>query len=253
MENSKPVLTPVAEKMKMARHKAGKDVNVTGYKSLIGNSRYLVATRLDISFGVGLLSRFMEEPRESHWQAAKRILSCVKGTMNDGILYFANNVVKLVGYTDSDWAGDIATRKSTSGCAFHLGSAVFSCSSKKQQVVALLTVEEEYIAATSCATQAIWLRKILEILQHKQDAPTSIFCYNKSAIALSKNPVFHGRCKHIDIKYHKIRELVAEKQISIEYYPTDCQIADIFTKPFKTELFLRLKKSLGMANLSDLV
>lgn len=185
MENSKSVLTPIAEKMKMARHKVGKDVNVIGYKSLIGNLRYLVATRPDISFGVGLLSRFMEEPRESHWQAAKRILRYVKGTMNDGIFYFANNVAKLVGYTDSDWAGDIETRKSTSGYAFHLGLVVFSWSSKKQQLVALSTVEAEYIAATSCATQAIWLRKILEILQHKQDAPTSIFYDNKSTIALS--------------------------------------------------------------------
>ncbi|KAG6470996.1 hypothetical protein ZIOFF_072087 [Zingiber officinale] len=154
---------------------------------------------------------------------------------------------------NSDWAGDVETRKSTSGYAFHLGSAIFSWSSKKQPVVALSTTEAEYIAATNCAMQAIWLRKILDFLQHKQDGPTTIFCDNKSTITLSKNPVFHGRCKHIDIKYHKIREWVAEKQINIEYCPSECQVADIFTKPMKTEIFLKLKKAIGMANICDLV
>ncbi|KAG6490390.1 hypothetical protein ZIOFF_051686 [Zingiber officinale] len=154
---------------------------------------------------------------------------------------------------NSDWAGDVETRKSTSGYAFHLGSAIFSWSSKKQPVVALSTTEVEYIAATNCAIQAIWLRKILDFLQHKQDGPTTIFCDNKSTIALSKNPVFHGRSKHIDIKYHKIREWVAEKQINIEYCPSECQVADIFTKPMKTEIFLKLKKAIRMANICDLV
>ncbi|KAG6521246.1 hypothetical protein ZIOFF_018357 [Zingiber officinale] len=153
---------------------------------------------------------------------------------------------------NSDWAGDVETRKSTSGYAFHLGSAIFSWSSKKQPVVALSTTEAEYIAATNCAMQAIWLKKILDFLQHKQDGPTTIFCDNKSTIALSKNPVFHCRCKHIDIKYHKIREWVAEKQINIEYCPSECQVADIFTKPMKTEIFLKLKKAIGMANICDL-
>lgn len=254
MKDCKSVLTPVAEKMKLSKDEGGENVNVTTYKSLIGSLRYLVATRPDISFGVGLLSRFMEEPKESHWAVAKRILRYIKGTSNDGIFYSTNEVVKLVGYTDSDWAGDIETRKSTSGYAFYLGSAIFSWSSKKQQVVALSTAEAEYIAATNCATQAIWLRKILEFLQHQQDAPTTIFCDNKSAIALSKNPVFHGRSKHIDIKYHKIRELVARKQISIEYCSSDCQVADIFTKPLKTESFLKLKKAIGITSFfSDLV
>ncbi|PNX70600.1 type I inositol 145-trisphosphate 5-phosphatase 12-like protein [Trifolium pratense] len=95
-----------------------------------------------------------------------------------------------------------------------------SWSSKKQPVVALSTAEAEYIAATSCATQTVWLRRILEVMHHKQDSPTEILCDNKSAIALSKNPVFHGRSKHIDIRFHKIRELVDEKEVVIEYCPT---------------------------------
>ncbi|XP_057751139.1 secreted RxLR effector protein 161-like [Arachis stenosperma] len=149
MEHSKPVSTPVEEKFKLLREDKGGAVNHTYYKSLIGSLRYLTATRPDIVFGIGLLSRFMEEPCTNHLQAAKRILRYIKGTLNDGIYYENTNEVNLVGYTYSDWAGDIETRKSTSGL-FHLGSGAISWSSKKQPVVALSTAEE-YIAAASCA------------------------------------------------------------------------------------------------------
>ena len=115
--------------------------------------------------------------------------------------FFYKNIddVKLVGYTDSDQAGDIETRKSTSGYAFHLGIDAISWSSKKQLVIALSTVEVEYVVAASYATQAICLRRILEVLHQRQSPPTTIFFDNKSAIALCKNPVFHRRSKHIDI------------------------------------------------------
>ncbi|KAG2404035.1 Retrovirus-related Pol polyprotein from transposon TNT 1-94 Protease [Vigna angularis] len=246
MEYSKPISIPVEEKLKLKRDSDERRVDSTYYKSLIGSLRYLTATRPDIVFGVGLLSRFMEEPRASHLQGAKRILRYIKGTLTEGIFYSNNSNVKLVGYTDSDWAGDIETRKSTSGYTFHLGTGVVSWSSKKQPTIALSTAEAEYIAVTSCATQAIWMRRMLEAMHQMQDTPTVIHCDNKSAISLSKNPVFHGRSKHIDIRFHKIRELVAKKEVVIKYLPTDEQVADIFTKPLKTELFYKLKKMLGM-------
>nr|KYP39876.1 Retrovirus-related Pol polyprotein from transposon TNT 1-94 [Cajanus cajan] len=110
MENSKLVSTPVEGKLKLTSDIEGKKVNPTLYKSLIGSLRYLIATRPDIVYGVGLLSRFMEKPRDSHWQAAKRILRYIKGTLTEGIFYDKDIDVNLVGYTDSDWAGDIETR-----------------------------------------------------------------------------------------------------------------------------------------------
>jgi len=164
MEHSKPISTPVEEKLKLTRESDGKRVDPTHYKSLIGSLRYLTATRPDIVYGVGLLSRYMEEPRVSHLQGAKSILRYIKGTLTDGIFYGNNSDVKLVGYTDSDWAGDTETRKSTSGYVFHLGTGAISWSSKKQPVVALSTAEAEYIAATSYATQTVWLRRILEVM-----------------------------------------------------------------------------------------
>ncbi|XP_016169150.1 uncharacterized protein LOC107611769 [Arachis ipaensis] len=126
MEHSKPVPTPVEEKFKLLREDKGREINSTYYKSLIGSLKYLTATRPNIVFGVGLLSRFMEEPYTNHLQAAKRILRYIKGTLNDGSYYENTNEVNLVGYTDSDWAGDIETRKSISKFAFHLGSSAIS-------------------------------------------------------------------------------------------------------------------------------
>jgi len=252
MESSIPILTPIEERLKLGKDGSGDLVNPTYFKQLVASLRYLTSTRPDIVFGVGLISRFMEAPRQSHLQAAKRILRYIKGTQSDGIFYSCTNNVELVGYTDSDWAGDIEKRKSTSGYVFHLGTGIFSWSSKKQQVVALSTAEAEYIAAGSTATQAVWLRRILSVLQHKQEGPTKILCDSKSAIALSKNPVFHGRSKHIDIKFHFIRDLVNDKEIELEFVRSEDQVADIFTKPLKAELFLKMKRLMGMMKFEDL-
>ncbi|KAL2333879.1 hypothetical protein Fmac_015092 [Flemingia macrophylla] len=146
MENSKPIPTLVEENLKLKRDSDERRINSTYYKSMIGSLRYLTATRPDIVFGVGLLSRFMEKPHACHLQGAKRILRYIKGTLIEGVFYANNYIVKLVGYTDSDWAGNIETRKNTSGYTCHLGTGAISWSSKKQPIVAFSTTEVEYIA-----------------------------------------------------------------------------------------------------------
>ena len=145
------------------------------------------------------------------------MLRYVKGTKGFGILYTANEDFKLVGYTDSDWAGSIDDRKSTSGYVFHIGSCAISWASKKQPIVAQSTVEAEYIAANVAACQVVWLRRILTDLNERQEDGTTIYCDNISSIALSKNPVFHGRRKHIETRYHFIKELVENGDIKMEY------------------------------------
>lgn len=130
-------------------------------------------------------------------EAAKRILRYIKGTQSHGILYTLVEECALVGYTDSDWASDVEEHKSTSGYVFHMGSAALSWSSKKQQVVALSTAEVEYMAAASCACQAVWLRRLLDTLKQTPVDPTILYCDNKSAIALTRNPVFHGHSKQL--------------------------------------------------------
>ncbi|TXG65824.1 hypothetical protein EZV62_007099 [Acer yangbiense] len=138
MEGCKSILTPVEERLKLVKDVSSELVYATIFQRLVGSLRYLTSTRLDIAYGVGLIIRFMDSPRQSHLQVGKRILLYVKSILDDGIFYSSANKIELVGYTDSDWEDDMEERKSTSGYAFHLGFRVFSWSSKKQQVVALL-------------------------------------------------------------------------------------------------------------------
>ena len=122
--------------------------------------------------------------------------------------------------------------------------------SKKQPIVTLSTCEAEYVAATSCVCHAIWLRNLLKELRWSQEKPTKIYVDNKSAMALAKNPVFHDRSKHIDTRYHYIRECITRNDVHMEYVKSQDQIADIFTKPLKQEDFIRLRNSLGVIRLS---
>ena len=162
----------------------------------------------------------MQEPHELHWKAAKRILHYVQGTHNYGIHYAAGVDFDLVGYTDSDWAGDSQDHKSTSGYCFSLGSGPVCWSSKKQSAISLSSIEAEYRGAVNATTEAIWLQNILTEFGISFRKPTVIFCDNQSAIQISKNPVHHQRTKHIEIHMHYIRELIHANIIDLKYIPT---------------------------------
>ncbi|KAL0853708.1 hypothetical protein Bca101_058860 [Brassica carinata] len=189
----------------------------------------------------------MEHPTTTHFKAAKRILRYIKGTINFGLYYSISDDFKLVGYSDSDWGGDIDDQKSTSGFVFFIGEIAFTWMSKKQPIVTLSTSEAEYVAATSCVCHAIWLRNLLKELNLPQEKPTKIFVDNKSAIALAKNPVFHDRSKHIDTY---IRECVTNMDVQLEYVKTNDQVDDIFTKPLKREDFIKMRSLLGVTKSS---
>ncbi|KAL0325747.1 UNVERIFIED_CONTAM: Retrovirus-related Pol polyprotein from transposon RE2 [Sesamum radiatum] len=191
-------------------------------------------------------SMFMQSPSQVHYAAAKRILRYLRGTKDFGIWYKSTNDAKLVGYTDSDWAGSVDDMKSTSGYTFSLGSGIFSWASKKQATVAQSSTEAEYIAAAATSNQAIWLRRILEDIGEKQEEPTTIYCDNKSAIAITKNPVQHSRTKHIDIKYHSLREATTRGEIELKYCSTEEQLADIFTKALPRNKFEELRMKIGV-------
>ena len=190
----------------------------------------------------------MENPTEIHLLAAKRILRYLQGTRDFGLFYKKGEKSDLFGFTDSDYAGDQDDRRSTSGYVFMLGTGAVSWSSKKQPIVTLSTTEAEFVAATACACQAIWLKKLLEELQFKEDKPTLIYCDNSSAIKLSKNPVLHGRSKHIDVKYHFLRDLTNDGVINLVYCRSEDQVADIQTKPLKLATFVKLRGLLGVCS-----
>ncbi|TXG51085.1 hypothetical protein EZV62_023609 [Acer yangbiense] len=150
-----------------------------------------------------------------------------------------------------DYAGDLEDRKSTSGYVFMLSSGAVSWSSKKQPVVTLSTTEAEFVAAASCACQVVWMRRILEKLGHTQGDSTTIFCDNSSTIKLSKNPVMHGRSKHIDVRFHFLRDLTKEGAVELIHCGTQDQVADVMTKPLKLDLFLKMRELLGVREVPD--
>ena len=215
MKNCNVVNTPVAMVSKLTREGEGKIINPTLFRSLIGSLWYLLSTRPDIVYSVGLLSKYMEKPKESHWLAVKRILRYIKGTMDFGLLYSYNNDATLYGYSDSDWGGNQDERKSTTRYVFYLGSTTFTWMSKKQSIVALSTCEAEYVASSTSIYEAIWLKILLKEFDHSQEEPIIIYVDNKSAIKHSKNPIQHGRSKHIDMKYHFLRDYVKQKVVKL--------------------------------------
>ena len=210
-----------------------KPVNTREYQAIIGSLTYAsIATRPDLSAAVGVLSQFMTKPGPQHWQGIKRVLRYVKGTTNYG-LYFdcsKNESFSLYGYSDADWAGDISTRKSTSGYSFTLGGAKISWKSKRQSIVALSTTEAEYVALCHAAQEVVWLRRLLASVNLVQAEPTKVHEDNQGTMALSRNPKSHPRTKHIDIKFHYVREVIEKKKMDLFYRPTEYMIADIMTK-----------------------
>ncbi|KAF8380468.1 hypothetical protein HHK36_027954 [Tetracentron sinense] len=172
--------------------------------------------------------------------------TCMEGFTGNAMNGTVKSKVRsqLVGYTNSDWAGDFDERKRTSGYVFFMGNMAFSWSSKKQLIVTLSTCEAEYVAASSGVCHAIWLRNMLKELQIMQEEPTKIYLDNKSAIAIANNPILYERSKHIDTRFHFIREHVKDKEIELIHVKSQDNISDIFTKPLKHESFLLLWKQL---------
>lgn len=202
-------------------------------------------------YGVGLLSRFVSNPSKHHYGAAKRILRYIAGTADYGIMYENSYELKLIGFTDSDWAGSLDDHRSNSGNVFLLGGCAISWSSKKQSITALSSTEAEYIAATSASCQVVWLRRMLKDLGINQEEATPIMCDNKSTISIAKNPIHHGRTKHIDTRFHFIRELVTNGTIELQQVCSAEQLADIFTKALPIHTFIHLGRSLVFATFNQ--
>lgn len=230
MANCNAVATPSDSAQNLGDFDAEAEMNFP-YREAVGSLMYLaMATRPDISFAVGNVSRHMEKPSVVHVNAVKRILKYVKGTIDTGIRYECGAELVLCGYSDADYAGDVETRRSTSGYAFIFGGGIISWGSRRQKSVALSTTESEYMAASEAAKELVWLQSLLsELMVVKLQAPV-FYMDNQSAIRLVKNPEFHKRTKHIDVAYHSIREKWEDGFFDLKYVATDEQVADIMTK-----------------------
>lgn len=251
MLDSNSVGSPIVPGSKISRDGSGKPIDETHYKQLVGSLIYLTATRPDMMFVTCLISRYMARPMEIHLQAAKRVLRYLKGTVNYGIHYRRGEDGELIAFTDSDYAGDMDDRKSTSGYVFMMGSSAVSWCSKKQPIVTLSTTEAEFVAAAVCVCQGIWVQRILKEMGQSDKGCMTVMCDNSSMIKLSKNPVMHGRSKHIDVRFHFLRNLTREGTIALYYCASQDQVADIMTKPLKLDVFLTLRKLLGVCEVAS--
>ena len=169
--------------------------------------------------------------------------------MVSGILEI--RIIQLTAYSDVDQENYLDERKSTSGGTFFLGDSLVAWLSKKQGLIYLSTTEAEYIVATTCCTQVLWMIQTLEYLEVKYTDPIPLHCDNTSAISMSKNPVLHSKNKHIPIKYHFLREKVTNIVVQLNFIPSTEQIVDIFTKPLPKAQFEYLCQKLGVISYSE--
>ncbi|WVZ91404.1 hypothetical protein U9M48_037581 [Paspalum notatum var. saurae] len=252
MADCNSVHIPMETGLKLSKDSPNPPVDPTHYRSIVGSLRYLVHTHPDIAFAVGMVSRFLANPTTEHMSVVKHLLRYVAGTIHYGLIYNRQEGgLTLLGYSDSDMAGDVDGRKSTSGVLFCLGRSPVSWQSQKQSVVALSSCEAEYVAASTAACQGIWLGRLLGSFYGRSASVATINVDNQSAIQLCKNPVFHGRSKHIETRFHFIRDCVENGRVIVRKIHTDEQLADILTKALGKVRFQVLRSKLGVVDVRD--
>ena len=248
MQESKPKGTPMAVGARLVKSTEPENPTRSRYfRSVLGSLMYLmVSTRPDLAFAVGSLSQFMANPSEEHVVAVKRVLRYLKGTAACGLKLGNCPEACFNAYSDSDHAADTNDRKSVSGYAVLYGHGAVIWSSKKQSCVSVSSTEAEYVAASEATMDLAWIRQLLADLQKPPGGPTKLYIDNESAVKLAVNPVFHSRTKHIDVRYHFIRDMVEKKQIEPARVDTKDNIADSLTKPVPKTKFEMCAEGLGL-------
>ena len=252
MSKAKVVSPPLAMHFKLDAHQSPstdeekEEMRRVPYSSAVRSLMYaMVCTRPDIAHAVGVVSRHMSNPAKEHWNAVKWILRYLQGTSSLR-LTFGGGKPELIGYTDSDMATDVDTRKSTSGYLMTFSGGAVSWQSRLQKCVALSTTEAEYVAATKACKELLWLKRFMEELGFRQERYV-VLCDNQSAIHLSKNSTFHSRSKHIDVRYHWMRDVINNKLLELEKVYTNDNGADTMTKALPKE---KLEVCRGIAEMA---
>ncbi|GJR93329.1 ribonuclease H-like domain, reverse transcriptase, RNA-dependent DNA polymerase [Tanacetum coccineum] len=243
----KPASTPIEAHKSLGKDEEGEDVDVHTYRSMIGCLMYLTASRPDIMFAVCLCARFQVTPKVSHLHAVKRIFRYLKHQPKLGLWYPKDSPFHLEAFSDSDYAGDNHDRRSTSGGCQYLGRRLVSWQCKKQTIVAISSTEAEYVAAASCCAQVLWMQN--QLLDYGFNfMNTEIHIDNESTICIVRNPVFHSKTKHIQIRHHFIRDCYEQRLINVVKVHTDDNVADLLTKGFDLARFNFLVVTIGMMN-----
>jgi len=262
MWDCKPVSTPECPSVKLslndcpASEDDKKEMCDVPYMEAVGSLLYAaIGTRPDIAHAVNVVSKFTRNPGKAHWLAIKRILRYLKGTvsLNQSLVFVAkdaliNGQLNISVFSDADWAGDVDDCRSTSGCVVRIGKSTVMWSTKKQKTVSLSTAEAEYMALSSAVQEVMWLRQflgeMLEVSGMSVRVSMSVFVDNQAALHISKNDVHHDRTKHINIRYHFVREAVKDGLFQLLWVPSHQQLADGLTKALGTVLFTKLISTL---------
>lgn len=254
-KSANPLSLPMEPGLKLRRtdyskltQKERDDIARIPYRRLVGGLIWpAISSRPDIQYAVQQLSQYFDSYSLMHWNAAIRVVRYLKGTRDLRLRLGGMSPISLAGFTDSDWANCLDTRRSVGGYAWSLGSGVISWASQKQKTVAASSCEAEYMAAFEAVQEYVWLRTLLREIGYGTNEATTIMCDNNVAINLSEDLMLHSRVKHVDIKYHFLRERVASEEIVMRYINTKDNIADLFTKPLSLPRFSRLCRILGLS------
>ncbi|XP_019177704.1 PREDICTED: uncharacterized protein LOC109172908 [Ipomoea nil] len=233
MLDCRPVDNPMDQNVKLLPRQGEPLPDRERYRILIGNLNYLTITRRDISFAVSVLSQFFENPCDSHWDAAVRVLRYIKRAPGQGLLYEDRGHSQVVGYCDADWVGCPFDRRSTSGYCVLIVRNLISWKNKKQDVVARSSAEAEYRAMALATCELMWLKHLLQELQCGNVAQMTLICDNQAALHIASNPVYHERTKHIKFDCHFIRENIVSGCIKTSFVNSANQLANILTKSLR--------------------
>jgi hypothetical protein len=250
LERANSVSTPLDQNVPIEPNPEGNEGNRSNaYASLLGELQFLANTsRPDITFVVNRLAAYTANPSLQHTSALKRVLRYLAGTKSYGIMYgdTRGHPDTFHGYVDAAWANQ-DERKSTSGYVFLSCGGVITWKSKKQTITAQSSTEAEYIALSEASREACWLRSLHFELGFPQTGPSLIKCDNEGAIAMAKNSQFHQRSKHVDIKWHLIKDKIKENQVHVESCRDHEQTADILTKPIPWAKHTQHVKEMALA------
>ncbi|KAM7506655.1 hypothetical protein LguiA_017108 [Lonicera macranthoides] len=247
MSACQPSETPMEEGLKLEIETDQVPVDKGRYQRLVGRLMYLAHTRPDISYALSIVSQFMHNPEEKHMTAVMKIISYLKASPGKGILFTkSSDTLKVEGYTDVDWAGNISDRRSTSGYFTFVGGNLVTWRSKKQNVVARSSAEAEYRGMAMGVQELLWLKFLLTDLGYPPREPMVLYCDNKAACDIAQNPVQHDRTKHVEVDRFFIKEKLEENVVDVPHIRSEDQLANVLTKVVSNRIFFRLISKLGM-------
>ena len=252
----KPVDTPLEPGVIPCRAQPGDTMaDATRYRALVGALLYVtVCTRPDIAFAVGQLARHMAAPTTDHWDSATRVARYLMTTAAEGITYQVGSLMPLMGYADASYAADEDDRRSVGAAVFFVAGGPVSWRSRTQSIVALSSTEAEYIALCEAAQDSVFLRRLYAAMTGREERPVHLREDSQPCIAIASDATLVKRAtRHVQVKYHFIRQCVADGTVKLSNVPSARMVADILTKALPRPQFRVLRKlMLGPSTETDL-